>query len=77
MENEPACWWDFPAAAVLFIALLTSAERLVAAGWTPGLESAAFLAALGALLGLALGASHFRRGTASLLAIGYSLFLVL
>jgi transglutaminase-like putative cysteine protease len=76
MENEPARWWDFPAAAVLFIALLTSAERLVAAGWTPGLESTAFLAALGAVLGLALGKSRFGRGVAILLALGYSLFFI-
>ena len=76
MKNKPVRWWDFPSAAILFIALLTSAERLVAAGWTPGLESTAFLAALGTLLGLALGKSRFRSGTASLLAIGYSLFFV-
>jgi len=76
MKNEPTRWWDFPSAAILFIALLTSVERLVAAGWTPGLETAAFLTALGAVLGLALGKSCFRRGTASLLATGYSLFFV-
>ena len=76
MKNKPVRWWDFPSAAILFIALLTSAERLVAAGWTPGLESTAFLAALGTLLGLALGKSRFRSGTASLLGIGYSLFFV-
>jgi transglutaminase-like putative cysteine protease len=76
MKNEPTRWWDFPSAAILFIALLTSAERLVAAGWTPGLESAAYLVALATVLGLALGKSRFRLGAASLLGIGYSLFFV-
>jgi len=77
MENESARWWDFPSAAILFIALLTSAGRLVAAGWTRGLESASFLACFGGVLGLALGQSRFRRGAVSLLVLGYSLFFIL
>jgi transglutaminase-like putative cysteine protease len=76
MQNEHPRLRDLPAAAVLFLALLTSVERLVAAGWADGLEAAAFLAAIGAALGMALGRSRFRGGMATLLALGYSLFFV-
>jgi transglutaminase-like putative cysteine protease len=76
MKNDPEQWWDFPSAALLFLALLTSAERLVTADWTPGLGSAVLLTALGAALGLALGRSRFGHGTSSLLAFGYSLFFI-
>ncbi|MDO9129313.1 MAG: transglutaminaseTgpA domain-containing protein, partial [Anaerolineales bacterium] len=76
MENETARWWDFPAAAILFIALQTSAGRLLAAGWTPGLEAAAFLAALGVVLGLGLGKSRFSRRLVTILSFGYSLFFI-
>ncbi|MDI6768572.1 MAG: transglutaminase-like domain-containing protein [Anaerolineales bacterium] len=82
MENETtesrpsARWWDFPAAAILFVALQTSAGRLFAAGWAPGLEAAAFLAALGAALGLGLGKSRFGRRMVTILSLGYSLFLI-
>ena len=82
MENEStksrpsARWWDFPAAAILFLALQTSAGRLFAAGWAPGLEAAAFLSALGAALGLGLGKSRFGRRMVTILAFGYSLFFI-
>jgi len=76
MENEASRWWDFPSAILLLLALLTSAERLVSAGWTPSLSSAALLTALGAALGLALGKSRFGHFAASLLAFSYSLFFL-
>ncbi len=76
MENESTRWWDIPAAAILFIALQTSAGRLVVAGWAPGLEAAAFLSALGVLLGLALGKSRFKRKPVIMLSLGYSLFFI-
>jgi len=67
---------DFPAAILLLLALLTSAERLVATGWTSGLGVTFTLALLGMMLGLALGTSHFRRTGVTLLSLGYSLTVV-
>ena len=68
--------WYFPAAVILLLALLTSAERLVATGWTPGLGVTFTLALLGTALGLALGTSRFRRTGIILLSFGYSLTVV-
>jgi transglutaminase-like putative cysteine protease len=73
MKPEYRRWWDLPAALLLFLALLASAGRLVATGWAPGLEAAVAAAALGALLGMALGYSRFRLPLVSLLALGYTI----
>ena len=75
-SRPSARWWDFPAAAILFIALQTLAGRLLAAGWTPGLEAAAFLATLGVVLGLGLGKSRFSRRLVTILSFGYSLVFI-
>jgi transglutaminase-like putative cysteine protease len=68
--------WDLPAAVLLLLALLTSAERLVATGWTEGLGVTLALTLLGTGLGLALGVSCFRRPGIYLLSIGYNLTVV-
>ncbi|KAF0106835.1 MAG: hypothetical protein FD146_2193, partial [Anaerolineaceae bacterium] len=68
--------WDFPATLLLTLALLTSAERLAATGWTKGLGVTLTLTLLGAALGLALGVSRFKRAGVYLLSLGYSLTVV-
>ena len=52
--------WDFPAAAVLVIILLTVGQRLLSTNWAWGMESAIILMFMGAVLGMALGFSKFK-----------------
>ncbi len=67
--------WDAFAVAFFLLALLISAARLSATGWAEALELAALLALPGALLGLALGVSHFRFWLAAVVAGGYTIFV--
>jgi transglutaminase-like putative cysteine protease len=76
MKRAASRRWDFPAAILLLLALLASAERLVATGWTEGLGVTLTLTLLGAALGLALGVSRFRRAGVHLLSLGYSLTML-
>jgi transglutaminase-like putative cysteine protease len=76
MNRVAARWWDFPAAALLLLALFVSCQRLVATGWTASLGFASLLALLGGLLGLPLGYSRFGWRGLVLLALGYSLALL-
>jgi len=57
---------------LFLLALLTSAGRLSATGWSEGLDLAAIMALAGALLGLALGGSRFRPWAVAMLATGYT-----
>ena len=68
--------WDFPSAAILVIILVTVSERLYATDWALGLAVAVILAVSGILLGLALGASKFRRAGVFGLTFGYSIILI-
>lgn len=72
----PDRFWDFPSAAILTLVLLTVSERLFATDWAPGLEIAGFLAFLGVLVGLGLGASHFRPLGIFWLAFGYTITVI-
>ncbi len=71
MENSSARWWDFPAAAFLFVLILLTTIRLEATDWVDGLGHVRNAAILGLILGLALGQSAFRRRGVILLSLGY------
>jgi hypothetical protein len=67
---------DFPSAALLTLVLMTVSQRLFATNWAPGLEIAIFLAFLGVILGLGLGASHFNPLGIFWLAFGYTITFI-
>ena len=76
MERSSPRAWDWLSAGLLFSILQVAAGRLVVANWAPWLYFASILAALGATLGLALGTSRFRGGTAALLALDYTVLVL-
>jgi hypothetical protein len=76
MKRVTDRFWDFPSAAILTLILLTVSQRLFATSWAPGLDIAVFLAFLGVLLGLGLGASHFKPMGVFWLAFGYTITII-
>ena len=76
MQKQPARSWDWLSAFLLFLVMQVSAARLVTTNWAPYLYFSETLAALGTLLGLALGASRFRRRALFWLTVGYTLVVV-
>jgi hypothetical protein len=56
--------------------LQVATARLVITRWTEFLFFAQTLAALGLILGLALGHSHFKRRAVILLTLGYSIIII-
>ncbi|HTP02894.1 MAG TPA: transglutaminaseTgpA domain-containing protein [Anaerolineales bacterium] len=68
--------WDWLTAVLVFLLLQVSAARLVTTNWAAHLYYAETLAALGAILGLALGASRFKRAAVLWLVVGYTLVVV-
>ncbi len=68
--------WDWFSAWVLFFMLQVVTARLVTTDWAPFLYFTETLAALGTILGLALGASRFGGRTVTILAGVYTLFVV-
>ena len=72
----PLRWWDLPAAALLIVALVTAATRLVVTQWTDYLSIAQTLAFFGAIAGLALGQSRFSPRVAFLLGLLYGIFAI-
>ena len=68
--------WDWPSTALLILMLQVATARLVVTRWTDFLFFVQTLAALGLLLGLALGHSQFKRKSILLLALGYSVMLI-
>ncbi len=69
-------WWDLSAAALLSIAVLITATRLVATQWTDHLELAQTITLLGLIAGFALGKSRFSPRLAGFLAAAYGVFTV-
>jgi transglutaminase-like putative cysteine protease len=67
---------DWLTAVLVFLLVQVAAARLVTTNWAPNLYLAETLAALGAILGLALGASRLRRGAALWLVVGYTLVVL-
>ncbi len=76
MKRVPDRFWDFPSAGILTLVLLTVSQRLYATDWAPGLDIAVFLAFLGVLLGLGLGASYFKPLGIFWLAFGYTITII-
>jgi len=76
MDRKPTWRWDWPAAGLLLLLIQSSAARLVSTDWTPFLYFTETLAALGAILGLLLGYSGFRRRGVLWLGTGYTLTLI-
>ena len=76
MEKSSIHDWDWLSAGLLFLVLQATAGRLVIANWAPFLYFASILAALGMILGLALGTSRFDRYTVTWLAIDYTLMVL-
>ncbi len=68
--------WDLPSAAILILLLFTASQRLYATDWALGLGTPLLLTILGAILGLALGYSQFKRKGVTWLVICYSLILI-
>lgn len=75
-SNSTIRWWDLPAAALLVVAIMTAATRLVVTGWTEHLSLVQTVALLGTLAGLALGYSRFSPRVTGLFAFLYGLFVV-
>lgn len=72
----PLRWWDLPAAALLIVALVTAATRLVVTQWTDYLSIVQTLAFFGAIAGLALGQSRFSLRVVFLLGLIYGMFAI-
>src|SRR5574340_416071 len=72
MKTAPNRWWDWTAALVFMAALVTVSYRLMDTKWTEDLNLVTTLTILGAVIGMLLGLSRFKRLTAALLGIGYS-----
>jgi transglutaminase-like putative cysteine protease len=68
--------WNWPSVILLLLMLQVATARLVITRWTDYLFFAQTLAALGLILGLALGFSHFKRRAVVLLTLGYSVILL-
>jgi transglutaminase-like putative cysteine protease len=76
MKRVLAHIWDFPSAVILILILMTVSQRLFATDWAPGLTITVILTLFGALLGLALGVSQFKRGGVYGLTFGFSITLI-
>lgn len=76
MEQEVTRKWDWLSAVLLFLLMQVCAARLVTTNWAPYLYYSEALAALGTILGLALGASRFRARALVWLTIAYTLVVV-
>lgn len=76
METRFTRNWDWLTGVLVFLLMQVSAARLVTTNWAPNLYFGETLAALGTMLGLALGASRLRRNATIWLTIGYTLTVV-
>ena len=77
MNRASARIWDFPSAAILIFLLLSTSEGLYTTQWAPGMGTAIMLALIGAMLGLALGYSQFKRAAVYWFSFGYSIPIVI
>ncbi len=73
MEKSPRHGKDWLEAGLLFLLIQVTAARLVTTGWAMYLYMAESVAALGTLLGLALGVSRFPRRTVLWFVLDYTL----
>jgi transglutaminase-like putative cysteine protease len=77
MNRAPERFWDLPSAALLLLVLLSTSEGLYTTQWAPGLGTAILLAEAGAVLGMTLGYSQFKRVAVTWFSFGYSLPIVI
>ncbi len=77
MNRAPERLWDLPSAAILLFVLLSASEGLFTTQWAPGLGTAILLVEAGAVLGMALGLSQFKRAAVFWFTFGYSLPIVI
>jgi hypothetical protein len=76
MDKPAVRDWDWFSACLLFLLVQLAAARLVTTDWTPLLYFVETMAALGTVIGLALGTSRFGRGSVLALGLGYTLTMV-
>jgi len=76
MKDNLSRRWNWPSFFLLLLMLQVATARLVITRWTEHLFFAQTFAALGLILGLALGLSHFKRKAVFLLTLGYSVVLI-
>ncbi|HEX2696516.1 MAG TPA: transglutaminase-like domain-containing protein, partial [Anaerolineales bacterium] len=76
MDKSSVSRWDWLSAALLFLLIQVAAARLVTTDWAPFLYFAETLAALGTVIGLALGASQYKRRIVLWFVIDYTLALL-
>ena len=76
MEKLSTRNWDWLSASLLFLLIQVASARLVTTNWTAFLYFSETLAAVGTILGLALGASMFGRRTVTGLALAYTVVFV-
>jgi transglutaminase-like putative cysteine protease len=76
MEKSSAHDWDWLSAGLLFLILQVTAGRMMIANWAPFLYFASILAALGMILGLALGTSRFNRHMVTWIVIDYTVMVL-
>ncbi len=74
--DKPSARWDWFSVVLIVLLLQVAAVRLLVANWAPFLYFAETLTALGSILGLALGASNFKRSVVVWIAIDYSLMVI-
>jgi transglutaminase-like putative cysteine protease len=72
MQKVSARRADWLSAVLLFLIIQVAAARLVTTDWAPYLYFSEILAALGTILGMALGKSQFKRRLVIEFVIGYS-----
>lgn len=73
MEKSSARQWDWLSAVLLLLILQAAAARLVTTDWAPFLYFAETLATFGSVLGMALGASRYKRRVVIWFVIDYTL----
>jgi transglutaminase-like putative cysteine protease len=76
MHRPTVLQWDWIAAGLLFLLLQMPAARLVTTEWAPFLYWTETMVGMGAVLGMALGASWFKSRTAVLLALAYTVIVL-
>ena len=76
LTDNPTRWWDWASIAILLVAVLTVATRLVATEWTGHLEIIQMVALLAVIAGLVLGKSQFSPRVVFIFAVVFGIFVV-
>ena len=76
VNKRPTPGWDWITGIFIFLLMQVTAARLVTTDWADYLYFAETLAALGVMLGLAVGASRFGRRAGAWLIVGYTVTIL-